>query len=122
MSITSKSPKDVLLTAYQVAQRSLKAYSHRFNPKKFTQHQLFALLVLKNFLKADYRGIVRHLSDCPALAEAIQLTKIPHFTTLQKAARRLLMTAPRKVKKLSRTLSFVFFLAYDSADSLLSAA
>jgi len=94
MATTSKSPKDVLVTAFRVAQRSLKTYSHRCSPKKFTQHQLFAVLVLKNFLKTDYRGVVKHLRDCGTLADAIELNKIPHFTTLQKASRRLLKAAP----------------------------
>ncbi len=93
MSTTSKSPKAVLVTAFQIAQQSLKAYSHRCSPKKFTQHQLFAVLVLKNFLKTDYRGVVKHLEDCPDLADAIELTKIPHYTTLQKASKRLLKAA-----------------------------
>lgn len=43
--------------AWKVAQVSLSAYAHRFSPKKFTQHQLFAILVLKAHLKSDYRGI-----------------------------------------------------------------
>ena len=94
MATTSKSPKDVLMTAYRVAQRSLEAYSHRCSPKKFTQHQLFAVLVFKAFLKTDYRGVVNHLRDCPEFAAMIELEKIPHFTTVQKAAHRLLMTAP----------------------------
>jgi hypothetical protein len=98
MATTSKSPKDVLVTAHCVAMKSLKPYSHRCSPKKFTQHQLFAVLVFKAFLRTDYRGVVAHLCDCPDLAAAIQLTKIPHFTTVQKAAKRLLMTAP--VRKL----------------------
>ena len=96
MSSTSKSPRDVLVTAFQVAQQSLKPYSHKHSPKKFTQYQLFAVLVLKSFLKTDYRGIAKHLSDCPNLAAAIQLRKIPHFTTLQKASQRLLKATPVK--------------------------
>lgn len=90
MSRTSKSPRKVLVTAWRVATRVLPAYSHRFSPKKFTQHQLFACLVLKVFLKTDYRGLAAHLSDCPSLCEAVELKRVPHFTTLQKAARRLL--------------------------------
>ena len=93
MSITSKSPKDVLLSAWSVAQQSLRAYSHRFSPKKFTQHQLFAVLVLKNFLRTDYHGVVAYLQDCQELAATIELHQIPHFTTLQKASRRLLAMA-----------------------------
>jgi hypothetical protein len=96
MSTTSKSPRLVLLSALSVAQESLPAYSHRCSPKVFTQPQLFACLVLKNFLKTDYRGVVAHLKDCPALVETIGLKRIPHFTTLQKSARRLLKSALAK--------------------------
>ena len=94
MATTSKSPKRVMVTAYRVAQGSLDPFSHPCSPKKFTQHQLFAVLVFKAFLKTDYRGVVKHLQDCPDLAAAIELENIPHFTTVQKASRRLLMTAP----------------------------
>ncbi len=82
MSTTSKSPRRVLKTAYVVAQRALPAYSHRFSPKKFTQHQLFACLVLKEFLKTDYRGVVQVLQDCDSLRAAIELKCVPHFTTV----------------------------------------
>jgi len=90
MSITSKSPVAVLRAALEVAQQSLPAYSHRCSPKKFTQHQLFACLVLKNFLKTDYRGVAAVLQDCSSLRDTIRLKKVPHFTTIQKAAHRLL--------------------------------
>ena len=91
MSVTSKSPKAVLLTALKVARSSLRAHRHKNSPKKFTQHQLFACLVLKNFLRTDYRGLVEYLVDCQSLCEAIELGSVPHFTTLQKAAKRLLV-------------------------------
>lgn len=90
MGKTSKSPKDVLLTAHRVGQRCLRVYSHLFSPKKFTQPQLFACLVLRRFHKTDYRGIVAILQDNPTLCADLELTKVPHFTTLQKAERKLL--------------------------------
>jgi len=43
--------------AHEAARRSLPPYFHRFAPKKFTQWQLFACLVLKVRLKFDYRGV-----------------------------------------------------------------
>lgn len=92
MSRTSKSPRKVLVTAWTVAQKRLPTYSHRFSPKTFTQHQLFACLILKAFLKTDYRGLTAHLKDCPGLRDAIELQRVPHFTTFQKAARRLLQS------------------------------
>lgn len=97
MALTSKSPRAVALAALATARRALPAYSHACSPKKFTQHQLFACLVLKNFLKADYRGVVAHLEDHPALAAALELSKIPHFTTVEKAAKRLLKSAPARL-------------------------
>jgi hypothetical protein len=88
---TSKSPKRVLSEALAVAEASLPAYSHRCSPKKFTLHQLFACLVLKDFYNLTYRGTVGLLTDGDSLREAIGLEQVPHFTTLQKAADRLLV-------------------------------
>ncbi len=90
MAVTSKSPRAVALTALAAARRSLPPYSHAYSPKKFTQHQLFACLVLKDFLKTEYRGVVAHLNDHPAPVEALELKRILHDTTLHKASRRLL--------------------------------
>ena len=84
------------MAALATAKRALPLYSHRYSPKKFTQHQLFACLVLKSFLKTDYRGLVAHLADCPSLVETLELASVPHYTTLQKAARRLLAAAPAR--------------------------
>jgi Transposase DDE domain len=88
---TSKSPKRVLVEALRVAEVALPPYSHRCSPKTFTVHQLFACLVLKDFYDFTYRDTVALLADCPSLTEAISLPKVPHFTTLQKAADRLLI-------------------------------
>ncbi len=93
MAVTSKSPRAVARAALQTAQRELPFYTHPNSPKKFTQHQLFACLVLKNFLKTDYRGVVAHLADHPELRKVLRLECVPHFTTLQKASRRLLASA-----------------------------
>ena len=90
MSTTTKSPRTVLLAAHAVAAVAIPAYAHRFSPKSYTQHQVFACLVLKAFLKTDYRGVVALLDDCPELRTVIGLRRTPHHTTLQKAAKRLL--------------------------------
>ncbi len=82
------------MTAYRAAQDALPAYAHKYSPKKFTLHQLFACLVLKEFLKRDYRGVVGVLADGAELREAIGLKHVPHWTTLQKASDRLLKSRP----------------------------
>jgi transposase len=93
MSLTSKSPQDVAREALAAGTAALALYSHKFSPKKFTQPQLLACLVLKKFFKTDYRGIAEILADHCDLQMILNLEYIPHFTTLQKASVRLLEQA-----------------------------
>jgi hypothetical protein len=101
MSCLTKSPLCVVREALAVARSTLRTYTHKFSPKKFTQHQLFACLVLKTFLKTDYRGLAAHLADHSDLRAALGLRVVPHYTTPQKASRRLLQQ-PR-ARRLFRT-------------------
>ncbi|KKN08576.1 hypothetical protein LCGC14_1055330 [marine sediment metagenome] len=71
-----------------MATKALPTCAHRCSPKLYTQHQLFACLVLKALLKSDYRGITAFLEDLPELRTLIGLPRTPHFTTLQKASKR----------------------------------
>ena len=82
--------------AYEAACQAVPAHRHKYSPKKFTQPQLLACLVLKEFLRLDYRGFAEHLMDHPDVAGQIGMTTVPHFTTFQKAARRLLLAAPAR--------------------------
>ncbi len=86
----TKSPRRVARAALAVARAALPAYSCPTSRHDFTQAQLFALLALKTFLKTDYRGIVAFLEDFPELRQDLGLTKVPHFSTLCYAERRLL--------------------------------
>src|SRR6202040_687590 len=52
-------------------------------------------------LKTDYRGLVAHLADHSDLRVTLGLQTVPHFTTPQKASRRLLRQ--RVAKRLFRT-------------------
>ena len=81
--MTSKSPVKVLKEAYEVGKATFADYSHEYSPRKFTQPQLFACLILKAFFCMDYRGICEVLNDCGDFRRAIELTSVPHFTTLQ---------------------------------------
>jgi hypothetical protein len=85
-----------LVFAYVAGKFALPVYSHRCSPKTFTQPQLFACLVLKEFLRLDYRKLAALLTDTPDLCKTIELSKVPHFTTFQKAAQRLLVATPAR--------------------------
>ena len=93
MSKSSRSPKAVLQIAYQVGRSALPKHWHRYSPKKFTLPQLFACLALKEFLRLDYRRLSSLLNDSSSLLKCIELEHVPHFTTFQKAAARLLRSS-----------------------------
>ena len=86
----TKSPLALARQALAVAREALPAYSSKSSRKDYTQHQLFALLALREFLKTDYRGIEQLLREWSELREALGLGKVPDHSTLQKAAQRLL--------------------------------
>ncbi len=90
MSKTSKSPKRVLKVAYEVGNEVLPKRWHRFSPKTYSPAQLFACLVLKAFFRCDYREIEEILHDCPEFCATIELGKVPTYSTLCKAEKRLL--------------------------------
>ena len=90
----TKSPVALARVAYHVAQQSLPAYSSKFSRKDFTQPQLFALLSLRVFLGVDLRGLTAFLKDWSDLREALELRKVPHYSTLSYAQKRLLKKVP----------------------------
>jgi hypothetical protein len=100
---TTKSPRRVLKYGYLVGLLAFRLYSCKYSRKTFTQPQLFACLVLKEFLQLDYRKLSALLADSPDLGGVIELKSVPHFTTFQKAAGRLLAFRPAR-RLLDRTI------------------
>jgi len=90
MGSLTKSTLSFAKKALEVGREALSAYSHIKSPHKFTQPQLFAILALKAFLQTDYRGIVAILSEWSELREVLELSRIPHYSTLCYAHQRLL--------------------------------
>ena len=86
----TKSPRRLAREALRLAQEALPAYSCPTSRHDYTQAQLFAILALKTFLKTDSRGVAAVLADFPELRADLGLTKVPHYSTLCYAERRLL--------------------------------
>jgi hypothetical protein len=85
----SKSPNDVARHALAVARDSLPAYSDKHSPKLYTQYQLFAISVLRQFFRTDLRGIVAILNDSTDLRRVLGLKRVPHYSTLSYSEQRL---------------------------------
>ena len=86
----TKSPVAIARRALQAAEKALGDYSSPYSKKKFTQPQLYAILVLKAFFRTDYRGIVAVLKDLKDLRDVLKLKDVPHYSTLAYAEKRLL--------------------------------
>src|SRR6476469_8791117 len=86
----TKSPRAVAQEARRLAREDLPAYSSRYSRKDFTQHQLFAVLALKTFLKTDYRGVAQFLADFAEIRADLGLKAVPHYSTLCYTEQRLL--------------------------------
>lgn len=86
----TRSAVALVRTAYAVAKEGLEPYSHAKSRHDFVQAQLFAILILREFLDTNYRNTVQALHDFQELRDVLELEKVPHFTTVQKAAHRLI--------------------------------
>jgi hypothetical protein len=95
VSTMTKSAVRVAREALTVGQMALPAYSHAKSRHDYTQPQLFALLVLKQFLKTDYRGVVTVVAEWGELRRTLRLRKVPHYSTLCYAEHRLLVGAEK---------------------------
>src|SRR5438270_14042019 len=82
----TRSPLALARAALDCAAAALPPYSSKYSKRDFTQHQLFALLALREFLRQDYRGLEQLLKDWSDLCQALGLAKVPDHSTLQKAA------------------------------------
>jgi transposase len=74
---------------FEVSLKSLRKtripeFSCKFSKKTYTQHQLLALLVLKSYMNFDYRRTCQIAEELLPTFEILNLSKVPHFTTLQK--------------------------------------
>ena len=86
----TKSALAVAGHALATARAAVPAYSAKTSRKDYTQHQLFALLAVRQFLRLDYRGTEQLARDWSDLRAALGLTAVPDYSTLQRAAGRLL--------------------------------
>jgi hypothetical protein len=91
----TKSAVRLTREALAVGRQTFPTYGSRTSRHDFTRAQLFALLVLRQFLRTDYRGLVTLVAEWQELRKALGLRKVPHYSTLAYAARRLLSEAEK---------------------------
>ena len=91
----TKSALRVARDALAAGEATLPPYGSRYSRRDYTLPQLFALLVLRQFLRTDYRGVVALAAEWRELRDALGLARVPHYSTLAHAAPRLLAGAEK---------------------------
>jgi len=85
---------------------NLPKYLHHFGPKKYFSWEIFQLLILKERYHLSYRRVME-------IAELF-MKEIPHFTTIQKFAKRISTNLLNTILFFSAKLRKVEFAVIDS--------
>ncbi len=96
--------------AYQVASRHLPVYGSKFAPKKFTQPSLLACLLVKEYLRLDYRGLEALLVSAAELRTALGLTAVPDHSMVHWFLRH--KVSPTLLKAVRQTTLQLFTRRY----------
>jgi len=67
----------------------ISPYSCKYSKKIYTQYQLLALVLFKDYRNQHYRDFIEDVGDMDGVQEILDLSVIPHFTTLQKFISRI---------------------------------
>jgi hypothetical protein len=59
-------------------------YSYKYSKKIYTQYQLLVLILFKDYRNQYYRDFIEDVEDMESIQEELDLSVVPHFTTLQK--------------------------------------
>jgi hypothetical protein len=59
-------------------------YSCKYSKTIYTQYQLLVLILSKDYRNQHYREFIEDIEDMESIQEELDLSAVPHFTTLQK--------------------------------------
>jgi len=72
-------------TAFSIVKAiRITPYSCKYSKKIYTQSQLLVLILFKDFRNQHYRDFIEDLGDMETIQDELDLSVVPHFTTLQK--------------------------------------
>src|SRR5215204_5668409 len=115
LSMQASSDKNRLqqftILALAVSKRVLPNHGSKFAPKTYTQPQLLACLLLKEYLRLYYRTTQEMLELSDGLRSALQLSRTPDHSTLWWFARHKLKPAhycKQPLKNLCAALSTIY--------------
>ena len=75
----------------------IQPYLHKYSNHMYTVWQHLVLLVLRQYENKSYCRFLDFLHECTGIQRYLGLSKLPHYTTLQKASERLESTILHKI-------------------------
>jgi len=72
-----------------IAEINYPKFRSRFSNKQYNQHQLLALLLLKEYLHFGYRDLIETIELMDPIQKQLDLKTIPHYSTLCKFSDRI---------------------------------
>jgi len=79
----------VKISPEDIRTSQIPLHSSKFSKKKYTQHQLLTLIILKEEIGMDYRDFTELIQILTPIQEELELKYVPHFTTLLKFMTRI---------------------------------
>jgi transposase len=94
--MSKKQPKEsryvrVARLAYELTKGVYPLYTHKNSPKRFTQPQLAACVLLKFYLNLSYRNTEEWLVASDKVCEALELEEVPDHTTISRMYKKMRM-------------------------------
>lgn len=75
----------------------VRKHSSKFSKKLYGNWVHIVLLALRQRMDKSYREFCDIMDVCTEISNALGISKVPHFTTLQKAAKRMRITFLEKI-------------------------
>lgn len=91
--------------SHRIAKQSLPDYSNKYSMQRFTQPQVMACLLLREYLKLDLRALEDLIACNPKFRSVLKLKKIPDYSTFCRHMNRIPMKA--MLRMLAKTVKLM---------------
>lgn len=87
--------------AHKLTKKHFPTYTHKHSPKKFTQPQLAACVLLTFYMNMSYRDMEEWLLATDQVCQTLELSEVPDHSTLSRMYKKMKM---KDFEQLNRSL------------------
>ncbi len=86
---TSRNIRFIQAALSVVKSTRILPYSCKYSKRIYNQHQLLVLILFNDYRNQHYRDFIEDIGDMEQIQRELDLSTVPHFTTIQKFLRRI---------------------------------